>query len=73
MELIMVGLGILRRWLIAIGPYAIVEVVLPGGTLIALGLYLYRRRQLAAAKNLTDDVDSATRRSTMGSPAAAAA
>ena len=50
MELIMVGLGILRRWLLAIGPYAIVEVVLPGGTLLALCLYLYRRRQLAAAR-----------------------
>jgi len=73
MELIMIGLGILRRWLLAIGPYALVEVVLPGGTLLALGLYLYRRRQLAAAKNVTDDVDSGTRRSTTGSPVAAAA
>ena len=73
MELIMVGLGILRRWLLAIGPYAILEVVLPGGTLLALCLYLYRRRHLAAAKNATDDVDSSTRRSTRGSPAVAAA
>jgi hypothetical protein len=50
MEIIMVGWEILRRWLLAIGPYVVVEVVLPGGTLLALGLYLYRRRQLAAVK-----------------------
>jgi hypothetical protein len=41
----MVGLGILRR----IGPYVAAELLLPGGTLVALSLYLYRRRQSAAA------------------------
>jgi hypothetical protein len=49
MEFVMVGWEILRRWLLAIGPYVVVEVVLPGGTLLALGLYLYRRRQQLAA------------------------
>jgi len=72
-EIVMVVWEMVRRWLLAIGPYVIVEVVLPGGTLLALCLYLYRRRQLAAAKNVTDDVDSSTRRSTRGSPVAAAA
>ncbi len=47
MEIVMVGREVLRRWLSAIGPYVVVEVVFPGGTLIALVLYLYRRRQLA--------------------------
>jgi hypothetical protein len=33
----------LRRLLPRIGPYVLVELVLPGGTLLALLLYLYRR------------------------------
>lgn len=28
------------------GPYVLIELVLPGGTLIALGLYLYRKGHL---------------------------
>jgi hypothetical protein len=28
----------------ALGPYALLELVMPGGTLLALLLYLYRRR-----------------------------
>ena len=33
--------GLLRR----IAPYLLLEILMPGGTLIALGLFLYRRRQ----------------------------
>lgn len=40
MEILVIGLEVLRR----LGPYALVELVLPGGTLLALLLYLYRRR-----------------------------
>ncbi len=29
----------------AIGPYAAIEILLPGGTLLAFLLWLYRRRQ----------------------------
>jgi hypothetical protein len=29
----------------AVGPYALLELVMPGGTLLALLLYLYRRRR----------------------------
>jgi hypothetical protein len=47
----MVGLEILRRWLSTVGPYLVVEVLLPGGTLLALLLFLYRRRQLAEVKS----------------------
>lgn len=43
MEILIVGLEMLRRLLPRIGPYVLVEIVLPGGTLIALLLYLYRR------------------------------
>jgi len=51
MEIVMAGWEILRRWVPRIGPYIVAEVVLPGGTLVALSLYLYRRRQLAEARS----------------------
>lgn len=44
MEMIMMGLELLRRLLPRVGTYVVVEIILPGGTLIALLLYLYRRR-----------------------------
>ena len=43
MEILIAGLEMLRRWLPRMGPYVLVEIVLPGGTLLALLLYLYRR------------------------------
>ena len=45
MEVLIDGLERLRRLLPRMGPYILVELVLPGGTLLALLLYLYRRRQ----------------------------
>jgi hypothetical protein len=44
MEVFIIGLELLRRWLPRLGPYVLVEIALPGGTLLALLLYLYRRR-----------------------------
>ncbi len=44
MEILVIGLEMLRRLVPRMGPYVLVELVLPGGTLIALLLYLYRRR-----------------------------
>ena len=44
MEMVMMSLEPLRRLMARIGPYVVVEIVLPGGTLIALLLYLYCRR-----------------------------
>jgi hypothetical protein len=41
--MVMTGVGLLRRALSRLGPYAVIEIVLPGGTLIALLLYLHRR------------------------------
>jgi hypothetical protein len=32
----------------ALGPYALLELVMPGGTLLALGLLLYRHRRRRA-------------------------
>jgi len=43
MEMLIIGLEMLRRLLSRIGPYVLVEIVLPGGTLLALLLYLYQR------------------------------
>jgi hypothetical protein len=44
MEIFIIGVELLRRWLPRLGPYVLVEIALPGGTLLALLLYLYRRR-----------------------------
>jgi len=38
-------LGLLRRLGQKAGPYLMVEMLLPGGTLLALLLFLYRRRK----------------------------
>jgi hypothetical protein len=48
MESVVAGLRILRRCLQRIGPYLLVEIFLPGGTLLALLLFLYRRGRLGA-------------------------
>jgi hypothetical protein len=44
MEIFMLGLEIARRLASRAGPYLVIEMLLPGGTLLALLLYLYRRR-----------------------------
>jgi hypothetical protein len=38
-------LGILRRFAQNLGPYLMLEILLPGGTLLVLLLFLYRRRK----------------------------
>jgi hypothetical protein len=43
MEIVMIGVEILRRAFCRCGPYLFVEIVMPGGTLLALLIYLYRR------------------------------
>jgi hypothetical protein len=49
MRTVMGGLGMLRRVVEALGPYLLLELLLPGGTLFALLLYVYRRRRLNLA------------------------
>jgi hypothetical protein len=44
MEIVIVGLEMLRRAVCRCGPYLVVEIVAPGGTLLALLIYLYRRQ-----------------------------
>ena len=45
MQAVMSGLGILRRFGQKLGPYLMLEILLPGGTLVALLLFLYQRRK----------------------------
>jgi hypothetical protein len=42
-KIVTMGLDMLRWLFPRIGPYVLMEIVLPGGTLFALLLYLYRR------------------------------
>ena len=44
METLWMGLELARRVIFKAGPYLFLEALLPGGTLIALLLYWYRRR-----------------------------
>jgi len=46
MQTIIKGLLFLRRWAQALGPYLLLELLLPGGTLLALTLFLYRNGRL---------------------------
>jgi hypothetical protein len=41
--------GFARQFVQALGPYLLVEILLPGGSLIALALFLYRQRRLPFA------------------------
>ena len=45
MQIVFNYFGIVRRFGQKFGPYLMVEMLLPGGTLLALLLFLYRRRQ----------------------------
>jgi hypothetical protein len=45
MQIVMSWLGILRKVGQKAGPYLVLEMLLPGGTLLALLLFLYRRRK----------------------------
>jgi hypothetical protein len=64
METIMLGLEITRRLASKIGPYVVVELLLPGGTLFALLFYWYRR-QSGSKQFSRHIVDSVPARSTM--------
>jgi hypothetical protein len=45
METVVRVLGLLRRFGQKAGPYLMLEMVMPGGTLLALLLFLYQRWQ----------------------------
>jgi hypothetical protein len=43
-----------------LGPYALLELVMPGGTILAILLYLYRRHRDACARRAQPTVDLRT-------------
>jgi len=45
MEIVIAVIDIVRRLARGMGPYLLVEILLPGGSLLALALFLYRRRE----------------------------
>ena len=61
MQIVLSYLGILRRFGQKFGPYLIVEMLLPGGTLLALLLFLYQRRKPAIRKGLEGAMDAISR------------
>ena len=46
MRMVMSRLGLLRQFGQKLGPYLMLEILLPGGTLLALLLFLYQRRKI---------------------------
>ena len=51
MQAVVGSLEMLRRLGRKLGPYLMLEILLPGGTLLALLLFLYRRDKLHAGTN----------------------
>ena len=68
MEMIISSLAILRRWVKNASPYLMLEILMPGGTLLALLLFLYRRwsTNVAFSEIRDRDVDFGFLRTTMG-------
>jgi len=61
MQAIIGWLGILRRVGQKAGPYLLLEMLLPGGTLFALLLFLYRRRNPGIGRGAEQAVAAAMR------------
>ena len=62
MQSVINWLGILRRVGQKAGPYLVLEILLPGGTLLALLLFLYRRRNADAGGGAQRAVVAAMRK-----------
>ncbi len=45
MEIVIAIIEIVRRLARGLGPYLLVEILLPGGSLLAVALFIYRRRE----------------------------
>jgi len=61
MQIVFNYFGIVRRFGQKFGPYLMVEMLLPGGTLLALLLFLYRRRRPEIRRAAQGAMDAATR------------
>ena len=51
MEVVLMGIEVLRRVLQRTGPYLLVELLLPGGSVLALLLFLHRRKRVRIQRN----------------------
>ena len=51
MQIVSTGLEILHRAGRKLGPYLLLEILMPGGTFLALLLFLYRHNRLHAETN----------------------
>jgi hypothetical protein len=49
MQFVVRSVGVTWELARRLGPYLMLEILLPGGTLLALLLFLYRRRQVSGA------------------------
>jgi hypothetical protein len=47
MQFVISTLETLRRWAQKFGPYVLLELLMPGGTLFALLLFLYQSKKLS--------------------------
>jgi hypothetical protein len=45
MEIVIALIEIVRRLMRGAGPYLLMEILLPGGSLLAVALFVYRRRE----------------------------
>jgi hypothetical protein len=63
MQFILRSVGVTWELARRLGPYLMLEILLPGGTLLALLLFLYRRRQATGARRnaLTNQVGGCLR------------
>ena len=50
MEIVIALIEIARRLVRDAGPYLLMEILLPGGSLLAIALFLYRRRESFLAR-----------------------
>ncbi len=58
---VMSSLGMLRRFAQKLGPYLMLEILLPGGTLMALLLFLYQRRRVNSGSDAPRTAPAVTR------------
>ena len=61
MEALVNGLKSLRKVAHNVGPYVLLEILMPGGTLCAVLLYLWRRRNPQAAMRARRAFDNVVR------------
>ena len=66
MRKIMRGLRMLRRYGQTLGPYLMLEILLPGGSLFALALFVIQRRKLTTAVDSTRIIAPACARADRG-------